>query len=76
MTKLESRVLLAPDDGSLGPLLRLADDRLGPDAGYGRHPHAAVDVVGGWACGLGWTLLVALVFGALPGGRAALPERN
>jgi redox-sensitive bicupin YhaK (pirin superfamily) len=42
---LESRVLLAPDDGSLGPLLRLADDRLGPDAGYGRHPHAAVDVV-------------------------------
>jgi hypothetical protein len=42
---LDSRVLLAPDDGSLGPLLRLADDRLGPGAGYGRHPHAAVDVV-------------------------------
>ncbi|WP_246078363.1 pirin family protein [Modestobacter excelsi] len=45
MTVLDSRVLLAPDDGSLGPLLRLADDRLGPGAGYGRHPHAAVDVV-------------------------------
>ena len=42
---LDSRVLLAPDDGSLGPLLRLADDRLGPDAGYGRHAHADVDVV-------------------------------
>jgi quercetin 2,3-dioxygenase len=45
VTVLDSRVLLAPDDGSLGPLLRLADDRLGPGAGYGRHPHAAVDVV-------------------------------
>jgi len=42
---LDSRVLLAPDDGSLGPLLRLADDRLAPDAGYGRHAHADVDVV-------------------------------
>jgi len=42
---LDSRVLLAPDDGSAGPLLRLADDRLGADAGYGRHAHAAVDVV-------------------------------
>jgi len=42
---LDSHVLLAPDDGSLGPLLRLADDRLGPGAGYGRHAHAAVDVV-------------------------------
>ena len=76
MTVLDSRVLLAPDDGSLGPLLRLTDDRLGPGAGYGRHPHAAVDVVAvvlaGWALGLGWTLLVALVFGALPGHRAAL----
>ncbi|WP_369133464.1 pirin family protein [Modestobacter sp. I12A-02662] len=41
----DSRVLLAPDDGSLGPLLRLADDRLGPGAGYGRHAHADVDVV-------------------------------
>jgi quercetin 2,3-dioxygenase len=45
VTVLDSRVLLAPDDGSLGALLRLADDRLGPGAGYGRHPHAAVDVV-------------------------------
>jgi len=42
---LDSRVLLAPDDGSLGPLLRLADDRLAPDSGYGRHAHADVDVV-------------------------------
>ncbi|MGY1815273.1 pirin family protein [Blastococcus sp. SYSU D00820] len=45
MTGLDSRVLLAPDDGSLGPLLRLADDRLAPGAGYGRHAHRAVDVV-------------------------------
>ncbi|MEU2348816.1 pirin family protein [Modestobacter sp. NPDC049651] len=42
---LDSRVLLAPDDGSLGPLLRLADDRLAPGAGYGRHEHRDVDVV-------------------------------
>jgi redox-sensitive bicupin YhaK (pirin superfamily) len=42
---LDSRVLLAPDDGSLGPLLRLADDRLAPDSGYGVHAHADVDVV-------------------------------
>ena len=34
--------------------------------------HFLSDVVGGWAFGLGWTLLVALVLGALPGGRAAL----
>jgi undecaprenyl-diphosphatase len=33
--------------------------------------HFLSDVLGGWALGLGWTLLVALVFGALPGGRAA-----
>ncbi len=45
MNGLDSRVLLAPDDGSLGPLLRLADDRLAPGAGYGRHAHADVDVV-------------------------------
>jgi hypothetical protein len=45
VTGLDSRVLLAPEDGSLGPLLRLADDRLGPHTGYGRHAHAAVDVV-------------------------------
>jgi quercetin 2,3-dioxygenase len=42
---LDSRVLLDPADGSLGPLLRLADDRLAAGAGYGRHPHADVDVV-------------------------------
>ncbi|MDK3255815.1 pirin family protein [Blastococcus capsensis] len=45
VTGLESRVVLAPDDGSLGPLLRIADDRLAPGAGYGRHEHRAVDVV-------------------------------
>jgi redox-sensitive bicupin YhaK (pirin superfamily) len=42
---LRQDVVLAPDDGSLGPLLRLADDRLAPGAGYGRHAHRAVDVV-------------------------------
>jgi quercetin 2,3-dioxygenase len=45
VTGLEQRVVLAPDDGSLGPLLRIADDRLDPGAGYGRHEHRAVDVV-------------------------------
>ena len=45
MTGLDQRVVLAPDDGSLGPLLRVADDRLAPRAGYGRHEHRAVDVV-------------------------------
>jgi quercetin 2,3-dioxygenase len=45
MTGLEQRVVLAPEDGSLGPLLRLAEDRLEPGAGYGRHAHRAVDVV-------------------------------
>ena len=45
MTGLEQRGVLAPDDGSLGPLLRIADDRLGPGVGYGRHEHRAVDVV-------------------------------
>lgn len=42
---LGQRVVLAPDDGSLGPLLRLADDRLAPHGGYGAHRHRAVDVV-------------------------------
>ena len=42
---LTSEVLLEPDDGSLGPVLRLADDRLVPGTGYGRHRHQAVDVV-------------------------------
>ena len=45
MTGLGQRVVLAPDDGSLGPLLRMAEDRLEPGAGYGRHAHRAVDVV-------------------------------
>ena len=42
---LEQDVVLAAGDGALGPLLRLADDRLAPGAGYGRHEHRAVDVV-------------------------------
>ena len=37
--------------------------------------HFLSDVLGGWALGLGWTLLMAVAFGALPGGRAALPAR-
>ena len=45
MSGLRQRVLLAPEDGSLGPLLRVSDDRLTPGAGYGRHEHRAVDVV-------------------------------
>jgi undecaprenyl-diphosphatase len=35
--------------------------------------HYLSDVVGGWALGVAWTLGVALVFGAMPGGRGALP---
>jgi quercetin 2,3-dioxygenase len=42
---LRQAVVVAPGDGSLGPLLRIADDRLAPGAGYGRHAHRAVDVV-------------------------------
>jgi undecaprenyl-diphosphatase len=34
--------------------------------------HYLSDVVGGWSFGLAWTLGTALLFGALPGGRAAL----
>ncbi len=34
--------------------------------------HFLSDVVGGWSFGLAWTLGTALLFGALPGGRAAL----
>jgi undecaprenyl-diphosphatase len=34
--------------------------------------HYLSDVVGGWSFGLAWSLGTALVFGALPGGRAAL----
>jgi hypothetical protein len=39
------RILLAPGDGSQGPLLRAAEDRLAAGEGYGRHEHRAVDVV-------------------------------
>src|SRR5215210_822997 len=42
---LEQRMVLEPADSSLGPLLRIADDRLEPGTGYGRHEHRAVDVV-------------------------------
>ena len=45
MNALHQRIVLARDDGSLGPLLRVADDRLAPGAAYGRHEHRAVDVV-------------------------------
>ncbi|CAA9244854.1 MAG: Pirin [uncultured Blastococcus sp.] len=45
MTGLDQRIVLDPGDGSLGPLLRIADDRLAPGTGYGRHEHRAVDVV-------------------------------
>lgn len=45
MTGLDQRIVLAPADGSLGPLLRIADDRLAPATGYGRHEHRDVDVV-------------------------------
>jgi quercetin 2,3-dioxygenase len=38
-------VVVEPDDGSLGPLLRVADDRLAPGTSYGMHDHRAVDVV-------------------------------
>jgi membrane-associated phospholipid phosphatase len=34
--------------------------------------HFLSDVVGGWALGVGWSLLTALVFGAFAEGRAAL----
>jgi redox-sensitive bicupin YhaK (pirin superfamily) len=45
VTGVAQRVVVAPADGSLGPVLRVADDRLGPGQGYGRHAHRAVDVV-------------------------------
>ena len=38
--------------------------------------HFLSDVIGGWALGLAWTLLVAVAFDALPGGRGALPPRE
>ncbi len=45
MSGPDGRTLLEPGDGSLGPLLRVTDDRLPPGAGYGVHAHRAVDVV-------------------------------
>jgi redox-sensitive bicupin YhaK (pirin superfamily) len=45
VTGLRQHVVLAPDDGSLGPLLRVTEDRLAAAAAYGRHEHRAVDVV-------------------------------
>lgn len=36
--------------------------------------HYLTDVIGGWAFGVAWSLAVALAFGALPGGPAALPR--
>jgi hypothetical protein len=45
MRELDQRIVLAPADGSLGPLLRIADDRLDAGAGYGEHEHRDVDVV-------------------------------
>ncbi len=42
---LVQSVVVEPDDGSLGPLLRVADDRLPPGESYGVHDHRAVDVV-------------------------------
>jgi redox-sensitive bicupin YhaK (pirin superfamily) len=62
VTGLDQRILLTGDDGSRGPLLRIADDRLPPGGSYGRHPHRAVDVVAvvlsgslrhGWGDGVG-----------------------
>ena len=38
--------------------------------------HYLSDVVGGWSLGLSWTLLSALLLGALPGGPAALPANG
>jgi redox-sensitive bicupin YhaK (pirin superfamily) len=45
VTDVDQRIVLAPTDGSLGPLLRIADDRLAAGAGYGAHEHRDVDVV-------------------------------
>ena len=38
--------------------------------------HFLSDVIGGWALGIGWTLLVATLLHGLPGERAALPRRD
>ena len=45
MTGVEQRILVEPVDGSFGPLLRIADDRLTAGESYGAHDHRAVDVV-------------------------------
>ena len=45
MSELDQRILVSGDDGSLGPLLRIAEDRLPPGQSYGPHAHRAVDVV-------------------------------
>ncbi len=45
MSGLDQRILLTGDDGSRGPLLRIAEDRLPAGESYGRHAHRAVDVV-------------------------------
>ncbi|WP_040336823.1 pirin family protein [Candidatus Blastococcus massiliensis] len=45
MSGPDQHTVLAPDDGSLGPLLRVSDDRLAPGEGYGGHEHRAVDVL-------------------------------
>ena len=44
MSGLDQRILLERTDGSLGPLLRIADDCLDARAGYGPHAHRDVDV--------------------------------
>ena len=38
--------------------------------------HFLSDVLGGWALGVGWSLLVATALGGLPGDRGALPARG
>jgi quercetin 2,3-dioxygenase len=45
MTGVEHSVVVEQHDGSMGPLLRVTDDRLGPGESYGAHDHRAVDVV-------------------------------
>ena len=38
--------------------------------------HYLSDVLAGWSLGVAWALLTAVLFGAFPGGRAALPARR
>jgi undecaprenyl-diphosphatase len=58
------RIRPAFDDGGA----RL--DSLSHPSGLG--VHFLSDVVGGWALGLGWTLLTAVLLGVLPGKRGVL----